>query len=152
MKIICLIAIVSILLVACVLCRKEFCSFISVINTDNAPKAIGPYSQAVAANGFIYVSGQVPIDPHTNVIVSGNISAQTARCMENIKAILERAGSSMDKIVKTTIYLKHMSDFESVNKIYAPYFKDKFPARVCVEVSTLPKNVDIEIDAIAVKK
>lgn len=121
-----------------------------IINTDRAPKAIGPYSQAVKANGFIFVSGQIPIDPDTNDIVRGDIAEQTRRILKNIKNILEAAGASLEDVVKTTVYLKDIKKFGDMNQIYGEFFTTLFPARATVEVSNLPKGVDIEIDAIAV--
>ncbi|MGB4590364.1 MAG: RidA family protein [Clostridiaceae bacterium] len=120
------------------------------IDTIHAPKAIGPYSQGIAytASKTLYVSGQTPIDPVTSKIPEF-IEEQTEKCLLNIKAILEEAGSSMDDVMKTTVYLTNMEDFAKMNEIYAKFFKEPFPARVTVEVSRLPKNVDIEIDAVA---
>jgi len=120
-----------------------------IVSTSEAPAAIGPYSQAVQAGSLLFVSGQIPIDPRTGELVSGNIAEQTTRVMQNIKVITEAAGSSMDAILKCTIYLKNMSDFGVVNEVYGGYFTQAPPARATVEVSTLPKNVEIEIDAIA---
>lgn len=123
---------------------------LETVQTDNAPQAIGPYSQAVVANGFVFASGQIPLDPATMELVGGSIEEQTKRVLENLKAILESAGSSLDKVVKTTIYLKDMNDFQVVNGIYAGYFPGHKPARATVEVARLPKDVNIEIDATAV--
>jgi 2-iminobutanoate/2-iminopropanoate deaminase len=121
------------------------------IKTSDAPKAIGPYSQAVEANGFVFVSGQIPLDPVTGGIVPGGIREQTKRVMENGKAILVAAGCGMDRVVKATIYLKNMGDFAAVNEVYGTFFTAEPPARATVEVSRLPKDVDVEIDLIAVK-
>ncbi len=123
---------------------------LQTIQTDAAPQAIGPYSQAIKANGFVFVSGQIPIDPSTGELVQGSIVEATRQVMHNLTTIIETAGSSLDKVVKTTIYLKDLSDFEEVNKTYGEYFPAHKPARATVEVSRLPKNVRIEIDAIAV--
>ena len=123
-----------------------------IVNTDNAPKAIGPYSQAVKANGFIFVSGQIPIDPDTNVIVKGDIAEQTIRVIKNIKNILEAGGSGLEYVVKTTVYLKDLKKFDDMNRVYGGFFTTLFPARATVEVSNLPKGVDIEIDAIAIDR
>lgn len=123
-----------------------------VIKTDNAPKAIGPYSQAVEANGFVFVSGQIPLDPKTGDIVTGDIREQTRRVMENAKAILAAAGCSLSDVVKSTIYLKNIGDFAGVNEIYGGYFPADPPARATVEVSRLPKDVAIEIDFVAWKE
>lgn len=120
------------------------------IDTIHAPKALGPYSQGIVnmTSKTLYVSGQTPIDPVTEGIPE-SIEEQTERCLLNIKAILEEAGSSMDDVMKITVYLTNMDDFAKMNEIYARFFKEPFPARVTVEVSRLPKNVNIEIDAIA---
>jgi len=123
----------------------------NIINTTNAPKAIGPYSQATEFNGLIFVSGQLPINPLTGNIVDGDIKAMTKQCMNNIKSILEACGSSMDKILKTTIFLKDLNTFGDVNLIYGEFFSSNTPARACFEVSNLPKKAMIEIEAIAHK-
>ena len=119
------------------------------INTDKAPKAIGPYSQAIKYENLIFISGQIAIDPKTQEFVGGNIETQTRRVMENIKAILEEAGLNFNHVIKTTIYLKDLKDFDKVNKIYGEYFVEHKPARATVEVSNLPKGALIEIEAIA---
>ena len=118
------------------------------ITTNNAPAAIGPYSQAIKANGFIFTSGQIPLTPDGK-LVEGDIHDQTRQVLTNLSAVLEAAGSSLQNIVKTTIYLTNMDDFIAVNTIYAEFFGTSFPARSTVAVKTLPKNVDIEIDAVA---
>ncbi len=120
-----------------------------VISTAEAPKAIGPYSQAIEAGGFIFVSGQIPLIPATGEIVEGSVEVQTARVLENLKAILEAAGASLEDVVKTTVYITNMDDFAKVNGIYGQYFQENPPARVCVEVSKLPKGALVEIDVIA---
>ena len=117
------------------------------ISTRNAPDAIGPYSQAVKANGFIFCSGQIPLDKNGNLI-EGGIEEQTNQVIHNLTAVLEAAGSSLDKVVKTSIFLKDINDFKTVNEIYGKYFTNK-PARATVEVSNLPKNVLVEIECIA---
>lgn len=122
---------------------------IETVVTDRGPKAIGPYSQAVRANGFLFVSGQIPLDPKTQQLVDGKTSVQAERVLENLKGILESAGSSMDRVVKTTIFLADINDFGAVNEVYARYFDTNLPARSTVEASKLPRNVRIEIDAIA---
>jgi 2-iminobutanoate/2-iminopropanoate deaminase len=122
---------------------------IETVVTDRGPKAIGPYSQAIRANGFLFVSGQIPLDPKTQQIVDGETSVQAERVLENVKGILESAGSSMERVVKTTIFLADMNDFSAVNEVYSRYFGANPPARSTVEVSKLPRNVRIEIDAIA---
>ena len=121
------------------------------IATDTAPQAIGPYSQAVEAGGFLFVSGQIPLDPASGEMVEGGIEAQTAQVLENLQAILIAAGTSLADVVKTTVYLKEMGDFARVNEVYARYFAKDCPARVCVAVSDLPKGALVEIDVIAVR-
>ena len=122
------------------------------IRTEKAPAAIGPYSQAIAASGFVFVAGQIPIDPATGAFVAGGIEEQTDRVLTNIKAILEAAGSSMDKVVKTTVFLADLSDFDAMNRVYGRYFEGaEPPARATVQVSRLPKGALVEIDAIALK-
>jgi 2-iminobutanoate/2-iminopropanoate deaminase len=123
-----------------------------VIKTDKAPQAIGPYSQAVEANGFVFVSGQIPLDPKTGNIVPGDIREQTKRVMENGKAILAAAGCAMSAVVRSTIYLKNIGDFASVNEMYGSYFPADPPARATVEVARLPKDAAVEIDFVAVKR
>ena len=121
-----------------------------VINTNNAPAPIGPYSQAVAANGFLFISGQIPSNPSTGEIVSGDIKAEAMQVMENIKAILIEAGLNFGSIVKTSIFLTDMGNFAQVNEVYGNYFTDQFPARETVQVAALPKNVNVEISVIAI--
>lgn len=121
------------------------------IITENAPLPIGPYSQAVRYKNFIFISGQIPINPKTNEIVKGDITVQTKQVIENIKGILNKVGAGLENIVKTTVYLKRLNDFEKMNYVYAQYFKNK-PARSVVIVSDLPKNSLIEIEAIAILK
>jgi len=123
----------------------------TIINTTNAPAPIGPYSQAIIAGNLVFVSGQVPINPVTNEVVSGDIKAETTQVMENIKAILTEAGIDFSSIVKTSIFLTSMQDFAQVNEVYGTYFSSDFPARETVQVSALPKNVNVEISVIAVK-
>jgi len=120
-----------------------------MIETDKAPKAIGPYSQAVKYENFLFISGQIAIDPQTQEFVGGDVEKQTERVMENIKAILQEAGLDFNHVVKTTIYLKNIQDFEKVNMVYGRYFTDHKPARATVEVSNLPKNALVEIEIIA---
>lgn len=120
-----------------------------IIYTEKAPKPIGPYSQAVKIGNLIFVSGQIPLDPKSNNVVNGGIKEQTAQVLENIKAILEAAGSGLDKVLMSFVYLKNMNDFQGFNEVYSKYFKDNPPARVTVEVSKLPKDVLIEIAVIA---
>ena len=120
-----------------------------IVSTDRAPKAIGPYSQAVIANGFVFVSGQIPLDPATGQIVAGGIAEQTAQVFENMKNVLEAAGSSLEQAVKTTVYLKDMGDFAPMNEVYGRYFPANPPARATVEAARLPRDVRVEIDCIA---
>lgn len=121
-----------------------------IISAPDAPQAIGPYSPAVTAGGLVFVSGQIPLDPKTNSIVPGDVRGQAKQVMENGKAILAAAGCGMDHVVKTTIYLRDMSDFAAVNEVYGSYFPADPPARATVEVSRLPKDALLEIDFIAV--
>ncbi len=120
-----------------------------IIATENAPKAIGPYSQAVAYNGVLYCSGQIPLDPDTGAIIEGDISDQTERVLENLKAVLEAAGSSLEKVLKTTVYVKDMTEFGKINEVYARYFGASSPARATIEVARLPRDAKVEIEAIA---
>jgi 2-iminobutanoate/2-iminopropanoate deaminase len=120
-----------------------------IIKSADAPQAIGPYSQGVEAGGFIFVSGQIPIDPRSGNAIKADINAQTTQVMENAKAILSAAGCGMPQVVKSTIYLKNMSDFADVNEVYSGYFPSNPPARTTVEVSRLPKDVAIEMDFVA---
>jgi 2-iminobutanoate/2-iminopropanoate deaminase len=120
-----------------------------VVSTDQAPKAIGPYSQAVISGGWAFLSGQIPLDPATGQIVDGDIAAQTVRVFENLKAVLEAAGSALDRVVKTTVYLKDMGEFARMNEVYATYFTANPPARATVEAARLPRDVRVEIDCIA---
>ena len=121
-----------------------------VIATDQAPAAIGPYSQAIEVNGMIYTSGMIPVIPATGEIVEG-IDAQAKQALTNVKNLLESVGSSMDKVVKTMVFIKDMNDFAAVNAVYATFFSGAFPSRSCVEVARLPKDVLIEVEAIALK-
>jgi 2-iminobutanoate/2-iminopropanoate deaminase len=120
-----------------------------VIATDQAPKAIGPYSQAIRAQGLIFTSGQVAIDPATQQVITGDVSAQTDRVLQNLAAILQKSGSGLEKVLRCTVFLKNMSDFGVMNEVYGRYFKDAPPARSTVEVARLPKEVLVEIDVIA---
>jgi 2-iminobutanoate/2-iminopropanoate deaminase len=119
------------------------------VTTSKAPKAIGPYSQAVKCNGLIFVSGQVAIDPATQQVIEGDVAAQTERVMKNLSAILTASGSRFDQVLRSTVFLKNMDDFAAMNAVYAKYFKAEPPARSTVEVARLPKNVLLEIDVIA---
>ncbi len=120
-----------------------------IVNTSRAPAAIGPYSQAVRAGGFLFVSGQIPIDPASGDLVQGGIQAETRQVLDNLRAILEAAGSSLEKVVKTTLFIADMNAFGTINDIYAEYFSAQPPARACVQVARLPKDVQIEIEAVA---
>ena len=119
------------------------------ISTPSAPAAIGPYSQAIRCGNLVFLSGQIPIDPQTGNIVEGDAAVQTARVLQNLSAILEAAGSSLGQVLKTTVYLKDLSDFGMMNEVYARFFDDTPPARATVEVARLPRNVSVEIDLIA---
>jgi 2-iminobutanoate/2-iminopropanoate deaminase len=120
-----------------------------VIATDAGPKAIGPYSQAIKANGLVFLSGQIPLDPATQQLIAGDVAAQTERVLQNITGILIAAGSSLAQVVKTTVFLKSMNDFAAMNEVYARHFTAAPPARSTVEVARLPKDVLVEIDVIA---
>ncbi len=120
-----------------------------VIHTDSAPKAIGPYSQAIRAGDFIYAAGQTPIDPATGNLVEGEIETQTRRVLDNIKAVLAAAGSGLDKVVKTTVFMTNLGDFARMNAVYAEYFPATPPARSTVQVSALPKGAMVEIECVA---
>ena len=122
-----------------------------VINTTNAPAPIGPYSQAIATGNFVFVSGQIPMDPSTSEIISENIKAEAKKVMENIQAILTEAGLTFGNVVKTSIFLTDMQSFAQVNEVYGTYFTDQFPARETIQVAALPKNVNVEISVIAIK-
>jgi len=124
----------------------------AVIKTADAPQAIGPYSQAVMAGGFVFVSGQIPIEPKSGNVLEGDIKAQVRQVMENAAAILAATGCDMSNVVRSTIYLRDMGDFAQVNEVYGGYFPTEPPARVTVEVSRLPKNVAVEIDFVAWKE
>ena len=121
------------------------------VSTSSAPKAIGPYSQAIKANGFVFTSGQIAIDPATQQVVAGDVGAQTDRVLRNLSEILEAAGSGLGKVVRSTVYLKDMNDFVAMNQVYGKYFSSAPPARSTVEVARLPKDVLVEIDVIALQ-
>ena len=122
-----------------------------IISTDKAPAAIGPYSQAVCVNKFVYTCGQIPVDPATGEIPS-DVQAQAEQSLKNVKAVLEAAGTDMDHVIKTLVFIKNMDDFAAINEVYSTFFTKDFPARSCVEAARLPKDVLIEIEAIAVKE
>ena len=119
------------------------------VSTSSAPEAIGPYSQAIRAGSLLFVSGQIPIDPATGLIIAGDIEAQTHRVFQNIRAILAAAGGSFDQVVRTTVFLADMNDFAAMNSVYGTYFASPAPARATVQVSRLPKDARVEIDVIA---
>jgi 2-iminobutanoate/2-iminopropanoate deaminase len=120
-----------------------------VVATKDAPQAIGPYSQAIKANGFIFTSGQIAFDPATNQIIQGDVAAQTERVLKNLEAILKAAGSGLERVVRTTVFLKNMGDFAAMNEVYGRFWKSSPPARSTVEVARLPRDVAVEIDVIA---
>ena len=119
------------------------------VHTDRAPSAIGPYSQAIVTDGWVFASGQIPFDPATGELIDGDVAVQTERVLMNLAAVLEAAGASLSTVVKTTVFLNDMGDFTHMNEVYASFFGDHKPARATVEASALPKNVDVEIEAIA---
>ena len=121
-----------------------------IISTPNAPAAIGPYSQAIKAGNLLFISGQVPLDPATGEVVEGDITVQTRRVLDNVKAILAEAGADFSNVVKTTVFLKDMNDFVPMNRVYAEYYPENCPARSAVQVGRLPKDVSVEIETIAV--
>ena len=123
----------------------------NVISTDKAPAAIGPYSQAIEVKGMIYTSGMIPIDPSTGELVTGSVEAQAEQAISNLEALLAASGSSIEKAVKTVVFISNMDDFGKINEVYAKHFKEPYPARSCVQVARLPKDVAIEIEAVAVK-
>lgn len=120
-----------------------------IVATEKAPRAIGPYSQAVISQGLVFVSGQIPLDPATGQMTEGDIAAQTERVLENLRAILEACGSSLERVVKTTVYLADLDDFPRMNEVYARYFPSAPPARATVEASRLPRGARVEIEAVA---
>lgn len=122
------------------------------VKTEKAPKAIGPYSQGITANGFVFVSGQIPLDPATGELNTGTIEEQTRLVLKNVGAVLEAAGSSYDRVLKCTVFLQDMNDFSRMNQVYAEFFKAPFPARAAVQVARLPRDVRVEIEAIALFK
>ena len=120
-----------------------------IVSTKHAPAAIGPYSQAVVSNGFAFLSGQIPLDPATGNLIDGDVAAQTERVLENLKALLHACGSSLERVVKTTVYLTDMREFSRMNEVYGRYFSENPPARATIQAARLPKDVRVEIDCIA---
>jgi 2-iminobutanoate/2-iminopropanoate deaminase len=131
-------------------CKKRSPTMKQEINTENAPKAIGPYSQGIIANGFVFASGQIPLDPSTGELNTGPVKDQARLVLQNLKAVIEASGSSMDKVVKCTVFLQNMDDYGAVNSIYGEYFNAPYPARAAIQVARLPKDVKVEIEAIAI--
>ena len=121
----------------------------TVVSTERAPAAVGPYSQAIRVGGFVFASGQIPLDPATGQLVSGDIRKQVRQVMENVSAVLEAAGSSLSRVVKTTVFITDMERFGEVNEAYSEFFTGAFPARSCVQVARLPKGAEVEVEAIA---
>jgi 2-iminobutanoate/2-iminopropanoate deaminase len=130
-------------------CKERSDTMKQEINTENAPKAIGPYSQGIIANGFVFASGQIPLDPKTGGLNTGSVEEQAHLVLNNLKAVIEASGSSMDKVVKCTVFLQSMDDYGAVNAIYGEYFNAPYPARAAIQVARLPKDVKVEIEAIA---
>ncbi|MEK7679427.1 MAG: RidA family protein [Deltaproteobacteria bacterium] len=122
----------------------------AVVKSQKAPAAVGPYSQAIKARGFIFLSGQIPIDPATGTLIKGGVAAETRQVLRNLEAVLKDAGASLNDVVKTTVYLKDISKFTEMNNVYAEFFTEPYPARATVEVRDLPKGAQVEIDAVAV--
>lgn len=121
-----------------------------VVKTERAPGAVGPYSQAIEASGILFVSGQIPLDPKTGAIVGDGIEEQTRQCLRNLEAVLEASGRSLERVVRASVFLTDLGDFDAMNRVYAEFMKDPPPARVCVQVSRLPRGARVEIDAIAI--
>lgn len=122
-----------------------------IVRTDKAPEALGPYSQGVKAGGLIYVSGQIPLNPATGEVVADDIQAATRQVLDNVTAVLKASGSNLDRVIKVTIFLKDMADFQKVNEVYGGYFQSDPPARACVQVAALPKDALLEMEAIALQ-
>jgi 2-iminobutanoate/2-iminopropanoate deaminase len=125
-------------------------SNLKAIHTDDAPAAIGPYSQAIVHDGLVFTAGQIPLDPRTGEMLQGDIAQQTERVFENLRAVLEAAGASLQSVIKTTVFLRDMNDFAAMNEVYARYFGDHRPARSAVQAARLPRDASVEIEAIAV--
>jgi 2-iminobutanoate/2-iminopropanoate deaminase len=130
-------------------CKERSNAMNQEINTEKAPKAIGPYSQGIIANGFVFASGQIPLDPVSGELNTGSVEEQAHLVLTNLKAVIEASGSSMDKVVKCTVFLQNMDDYGAVNAIYGEYFESPYPARAAIQVARLPKDVKVEIEAIA---
>jgi 2-iminobutanoate/2-iminopropanoate deaminase len=143
----CLSLLFALALMSCVSFAQEK----KVVATKEAPQAIGPYSQAIKAGGFVFTAGQIPIDPATGKLIEGDVKAQTERVLKNLSAVLAAAGSSMDRVVKTTVFLKNMSDFPAMNEVYGQFFKNEPPSRSTVQVAALPKDALIEIEVVALQ-
>ena len=131
-------------------CKERSKTMQKEITTENAPKAIGPYSQGIIANGFVFASGQIALDSTTGELNSGSVEEQAHLVLKNLKAVIEASGSSMDKVVKCTVFLQSMDDYAAVNTIYGEYFSSPYPARAAIQVARLPKDVKVEIEAIAI--
>jgi 2-iminobutanoate/2-iminopropanoate deaminase len=131
-------------------CKKRSDAMKQEINTEKAPKAIGPYSQGIIANGFVFASGQIALNPATGELNTGSVEEQAHLVLTNLKAVIEASGSSMDKVVKCTVFLQDMNDYGAVNAIYGEYFNAPYPARAAIQVARLPKDVKVEIEAIAI--
>ena len=129
--------------------KEVFRTVRQIIQTDNAPRAIGPYSQAVVAGGFVFASGQIPLDPQTGELVAGGVAEQTEQVIRNLTAVMEAAGTSLERVVKTTVFLADMNDFAAMNEVYGRYFSEKPPARATVEAARLPRDARVEIEVIA---
>ena len=121
------------------------------LHSDNAPKAVGPYSQAIEANGFVFASGQLPIDPATNAFVKGGVKEQTRQSLTNAQSVLKAAGLDLSQVIKTTVFLSDMADFAAMNEVYAEFFNEPYPARSAIAVKTLPKNALVEVECIAAR-
>lgn len=121
------------------------------LHSDNAPKAVGPYSQAIEANGFVFASGQLPIDPATNAFVEGGVKEQTRQSLTNAQSVLKAAGLDLSHVIKTTVFLSDMADFAAMNEVYAEFFNEPYPARSAIAVKTLPKNTLVEVECIAAR-
>jgi 2-iminobutanoate/2-iminopropanoate deaminase len=142
---------VSLLFALALMTSVSFAQEKKVVATKEAPQAIGPYSQAIKAGGFVFTAGQIPIDPATGKLIEGDVKAQTERVLKNLSAVLAAAGSNMDRVVKTTVFLKNMSDFPAMNEVYGQFFKNEPPSRSTVQVAALPKDAVIEIEVVALQ-